>query len=129
MMYAKFKDGKIVKANKIYSPEGSYDAKEDNAPDGWYKVESEGDITDVSINGIPLSISRMRAMLVLEHMDLLDTVINMINGIGGDTKIAFENALEFERDSTFIATMTEALELTSEQVDSMYIEASELEVN
>lgn len=129
MLFAKFSDGTIIKAKKISTPDGEFDASKDEAPEGWYLVESESELTDISINGVPLTITRMRAMMALTHKGYYEQVKEAVASVGGDTEIAFNEALDFERDSTFVSNLGAMLGLDSDQIDQLFIYAASIDLN
>lgn len=79
---------------------------------------------------VPNQITPLQAKTVLLNHNLLDTVstyIENLNGVDGKkTQLAWEFASSFDRDHPLITTIGSALNLTSEQIDDLFIEASKL---
>jgi hypothetical protein len=77
---------------------------------------------------IPTTVTRFQALAVLAQADYLDTIWTYIDSLPRSdiTRLAFENATEWERTSPTLATLATMLNLTSEQVDDLFIAASNI---
>jgi hypothetical protein len=77
---------------------------------------------------IPTTVTRFQALAVLAQADYLDTIWTYIDALPRSdiTRLAFENATEWERTSPTLATLATMLSLTSEQVDDLFIAASNI---
>lgn len=128
MIYARIEDGKLVRAKRLATPSGTYDAESDEAPSGWYRIESDTEVDETSLSGVPSTISRLRALLELDAAGHLEKVEAAVNQIGGTTKIAYDNAIEFDRNSEFILQMGQLLGMSDEDIDNLFIAASELQL-
>lgn len=76
------------------------------------------------ISKSPSSVTMRQARLALLSNNLLDTVNSMLTT--SESKINWEYATEVYRNSTLVSEMQTALNLTDEQVDNLFIEASKL---
>lgn len=77
---------------------------------------------------VPPIISRFQAKAVLLQMELLDDVETLMTSASPIVKLAWENAIEFNRQSPSLLAMASALGLSSEQLDALFIEASNIVV-
>ena len=77
---------------------------------------------------IPTTVTRFQALAVLSQAGYLDTIWTYIDSLPRSdiTRLAFENATEWERISPTLATLATMLNLTSEQVDDLFIAASNI---
>jgi len=77
---------------------------------------------------IPTTVTRFQALAVLSQAGYLDTIWTYIDSLPRSdiTRLAFENATEWERISPTLATLATMLNLTSEQVDELFIAASNI---
>jgi hypothetical protein len=102
----------------------------DNVKNGWLIVDGEyiSPPDRVTIDYIepicPESITRFQALAALHNAGLLDAVITTVNLAGGLTKIAFDNAQNFNRSSPTIAAIQTSINLTDEQLDNLFIAGS-----
>jgi hypothetical protein len=142
--FYKLEDGVIAKVEyKIFTPNGEYvvaNHADYDFPilDRWYYFTDDlsaenyfnSKVGVPRVNGVPISITRMQALLTLDGMDLLDTVETMMNHANTPktTKIAYQNALEFKRNSPLVIGMAQALRLTDAQLDQLFIAGSEVNV-
>lgn len=72
------------------------------------------------------TITPRQARLALLQSNLLETVEDRINQIGGETKITWEYATEINRDAPMIINIGESLNLTEQQIDDLFTLASTL---
>ncbi len=77
---------------------------------------------------IPTTVTRFQALAVLSQAGYLDTIWEYIDALPRSdiTRLAFENATEWERTSPTLATLATMLNLTSEQVDDLFIAAANI---
>jgi len=73
----------------------------------------------VDPNAVPEVITRTQARLVLHRAGLLDTVLQIIAAGGIEAQIWYE-ANEWHRSSPVLASMSQALGFTDEQVDNLF---------
>ena len=74
-----------------------------------------------------LTCSRFQAIAVLHQMDLLETIKQIVETAEDPMlKIAWDNAVEFRRTSTFIISLVTLLGLTEEQLDHMFETAKKI---
>lgn len=101
---------------------------------GWFYFdtdeEAENYFNSGVTDGVPNTISRMQMFLVLEAMELLATVDAMMANPATPrtTKIAYETATIFSRQSPLVIGVGVALGLTSDQLDQIFIAGSEISV-
>lgn len=77
---------------------------------------------------VPEEVSPYQARVALLQAGLLSQVDTIVNASGNDAlKIAWEYANAFYRHSAFISSLAPALGLTEEQVDQLFIAASQVE--
>lgn len=78
---------------------------------------------------VPSQITNLQAKLVLKQFQLLEEVETFVNESNNDVlQMAWNHALTFDRYSHTILTMQNQLNLTDEQVDTMFIEGIKIEV-
>ena len=77
---------------------------------------------------VPQFVSRFQAKAALAGAGLLDTVEAMMSNSETPivARLAWQDALEFRRDSPTILTMAASLELTPAQVDDLFIAAAQI---
>lgn len=103
-------------------PEGYIEAKS-LRPDGDYIMSESGEW--VEYTPVPEKITKRQAMLQLNKVGLYQSVLDMTSNADNiNLKIEFDCATEFERKAPFILGMAKALNLSDEQVDSLFIEAA-----
>lgn len=75
---------------------------------------------------VPAKVTRFQAMAALLHAGLLDDVDAIMADASTPPlyKLAWREATEFERTSPTIAALADRLQLTSEQVDALFIDAA-----
>jgi hypothetical protein len=94
-------------------------------------VLPEGTIIDAYIpppTPIPSTVTRFQALATLSAGGYLDTVHAYIDTLprSNITRLAFENATDWERTSPTINTLAAMLGLTDAQVDELFITASQV---
>jgi len=77
---------------------------------------------------IPSSVTRFQALAVLAQAGYLDTIWTYIESLprSNITRLAFENATEWERTSPTLATLATMLNLNEAQVDEMFMAAANI---
>ena len=79
---------------------------------------------------IPQIITARQGKLTLLDSGIYQNVLDYINGLSGDeairAKISWEAATEFNRDDPVLVAITQALGLTSEEIDQMFIHGASL---
>ena len=94
----------------------------------WLALGNTPEPVDIIPVPVPQIISRFQAKAVLLQMELLDDVETLIASASPIVKLAWENAIEFNRQSPSLLAMASALGLSSEQLDALFIEASKVVV-
>jgi hypothetical protein len=95
--------------------------------DGWRVV----DLTPEEIaakNPVPKSVTRRQLLLVLASLET-PILPSMIEAMIGDNQIGlieFQNAGSFERSHPLVAQLATALDMTPEDVDNIFRQASKL---
>ncbi len=72
-------------------------------------------------------VSRFQAFAALEAAGLLSAATALVQAQGGVALLAWNNAIEFRRNSPTINTLAGALGLTAEQLDALFISAAQIE--
>ena len=94
----------------------------------WIEEGNTPEPVDIIPVPVPQIISRFQAKAVLLQMELLDDVETLMASASPIVKLAWENAIEFNRQSPSLLAMSSALGLSSEQLDALFIEASKVVV-
>lgn len=82
-------------------------------------------ITPSSIPSVPQSITRIQAMKVMKSMGLWDTFKAVIAS-NQDAQDEWDLAIQLDRGNEFVTALMPVLNLTSEQLDELFIQASKL---
>ncbi len=72
-------------------------------------------------------VSRFQAFAALQAAGLLDDATALVAQQGGVALLAWQNAIEFRRNSPTINSLAGALGLTAEQLDALFISAAQIE--
>ena len=75
---------------------------------------------------VPGRISMRQARLVLLSAGLLDTVNAAVTGLPRAEQIEWEYATEVRRDSSLVARLAQAINLSGEQLDDLFTQASKM---
>lgn len=77
---------------------------------------------------IPSTVTRFQALAVLAAGGYLDTIKTYIATLGEDniTRLAWENAADWERTSPTLNALATMLNLTSAEVDALFVAASQV---
>lgn len=76
---------------------------------------------------VPQSVSMRQARLALHAAGLLTGIDAAITQIGGAAQIEWEYATEVRRDNQLIEMVRQANSMTVEQIDQLFISASQIE--
>jgi hypothetical protein len=77
---------------------------------------------------VPQAVTAYQARVALLNEGLLDDVEQAVGALPDlKIKLAWHHALHFERNSPAIAAVAQYLNLTSEQVDNLFLEASKIQ--
>ena len=131
MRLAQIAGGKVV--NVSISTPGQ------EIPAGWIASETAGIGWDV-VNGEPVApvppapvvtvpdrVSRFQARAALMQAGLLDQAGAAVAQAGPLAQLAWNDAVEFRRNSPTINALAPALGLTAEQIDALFIAAAQIE--
>lgn len=79
---------------------------------------------------VPKTITRLQAMIALSQSGLLEKIQGMMTELPASNiqRLAWENALQFERDSAMVNGMAAAIGITQYQLDDLFIAAAAIEV-
>jgi len=72
---------------------------------------------------VPKAVSRFQAKAALFNAGLLPTVETAMAQASPVARLAWNEALEFQRDSPTVLSMASALNLTARQLDDLFIAA------
>jgi hypothetical protein len=72
-------------------------------------------------------VSRFQAFAALDAAGLLDEATAAVTAAGGKALLAWNNAIEFRRNSPTINALFGQLNLTPEQLDALFIAAAEID--
>lgn len=103
--------------------------KEENEPE--FVDYIEGEETEYNRQFIPKTVSQrqLRTQLILSGFDLND-IQNAINGMSEPNKsiaqVAWDYAITFERESPLLICIANNLQLTTTEVDNIFLNASKL---
>lgn len=76
------------------------------------------------VKHVPQSVSRAQAKIALNRAGLLDQVNAIVAAADIETQLAWNEALTFERSSPTVAKLAAALNLSSDQLDALFITAA-----
>ena len=95
---------------------------------GMQYVEASNSIIAIPPPAPPpvTSVTPRQARLALLAAGLLDQVQSAVDVAGGATKITWEYATEFDRNDPLIITFGTSLNLTSAQIDALFVQAATL---
>lgn len=107
---------------------------------GWRAVNSESDVLDgesysaempplIEMSSVPQEVTRYQALAALHLAGILVRVEAMMADQATDmlTVLAWRNAQEFRRTSPMVLNMAQALGLSDQQLDDLFIAASAIE--
>jgi len=93
------------------------------------RIDEEGNVVELPPRPEPKiipAISAAQAKVALLHFELLGQVKTLLPTFGEEVQLWYDNASTWERTNPYIQAFSDALGLTSEQVDDMFIYASDL---
>ena len=99
-------------------------------PEGFVKPKWDGEWVEgedpavIAAALIPRSVTRFQALAALHQAGHLETVQAMMAEADPLAKLAFDNALTFERNSPTVLSMGAALGLDSAQLDALFTQAA-----
>ena len=133
MYYNRNSDNSIAAANKVFGPDFILDENmTSETHDGWKWFDVPEDAYAYFANASPNSIKAWQAKAVLSLSGLLTSAEAAIDALPEPrltiVSSAWANNADFSRDSQTIASLAVALELTSEQLDAMFLQAADLAI-
>lgn len=93
---------------------------------GEQTIEDDAPASPPSEPKIPNRVTPRQARLALHAAGLLDQVEAAIAAGDKSTQLTWEYAVEFRRDDQLINSLGKQMGLTDEQIDNLFIEASNL---
>jgi hypothetical protein len=129
-------NGQLLHApNRLATPTGMYEASAQKSYkypiDGaWHYFDSEeaamvGLVTTQS-SGVPPVVSMAQAKRQLVRANLIDHIDAAVAQADKETQVVWQTATEIRRDSEFIENMKAAVNLNDEQIDQLFIAASQI---
>jgi len=114
-----------------FHPSIQWESVPDNTRQGMVKDGSNYHWPEPEPAAIPASVTRRQAKQALLMSALLANVQPAIDAIEDETErgmvqIFWDDSTTFERNNPQLIALGEALELTDEQIDDLFIQASEL---
>lgn len=96
---------------------------------GWNFVDGQLTPPPEEPTPVPQEVTRFQAFAALHLAGMLETVEAMMADPATDplTVLAWKNALVFKRHSPIVLTMAQALGLSEQQLDSLFITAASIE--
>ena len=97
---------------------------------GWSLVFGEKPsppLPPLPIKYVPEKVTRFQAKAVLQTMGLLTTAQSLVdNSEDPLVKLVWQEALHFERNSPVLNSLAQAMGLSEEQIDDLFIEAEQI---
>jgi hypothetical protein len=92
-------------------------------------LDAAAAVYDATVQEPPQSVTRLQARVALHHAGLLSQIEAIISDPGTDpvTVIAWQDAQTFNRTSPTLAALASALNLTSADLDALFIAAAAVE--
>ena len=117
--------GSIIAVSPIQSPNESWVAL---TPE-----EVEAHLHPPVVPIVPQSVSRAQGKIALSQAGLWEQVLQYADGITDPgqkliAEVALNDTTAWERDSPFLNAVATALEITSEQMDALFIAAAEIKI-
>ena len=131
MIVYKDKDGTVIPQGVGFEldgfkfPSNWLDLTTDEDKQAWGITKEEVPDPEPVVE-VPSQVTRAQAKIALYRAGLLDKVNTMVNGMGGEAAIWFNEAAAWERNNHYVQILGAALELTPEQVDGLFIEAGKV---
>jgi hypothetical protein len=98
-------------------------AMNDETTEGPLDEATDAELT-AFLNPPPASVSRMQAMVALNNAGLLTQVQAWVAAQDATTQLIWSNAQTFSRQSELLGRAAAALNLTSAQVDQLFVSAA-----
>jgi hypothetical protein len=92
--------------------------------DGVWREEY--DVEDAPPPPVPQSVTPRQARLAIEAAGLTAQVEAAVEAAGPTAKITWDYALEIRRDDPLLASLAQAVGLTGEQLDALFVQAAKL---
>lgn len=116
----------LLNCGLSWTSAGAIYGKENLTTEQKTKLQQVLDAHDPTKPRIPEQVTAAQARVSLHRANLLNAVKSAVEQAGGEIEIWFEYATEWRRDSQHIAALSAGLGLTSEQIDNLFIVASEI---
>ena len=127
LMYApNFVYGPGVNLNKTDEDKESMEVTE-----GWKWFDSDSEAYSffgITPESQPWSVTPLQAKIALHNAGLLPTIEAYMETADIPTKLAWQTASEFRRDSSMLKAIAAVLNLTDAQIDDLFIAAKTVEV-
>lgn len=127
MRAAFVQNGAVVKVLEVQSLDfmpGLIASDVANVGDSW---DGSRFIKPASPVVVPSSVSRFQALAALSNAGLLSRAQAAVNSATDPlVSLAWNNAQDFRRDSSMIASLAPAIPLTSAQIDALFIAAAQI---
>jgi len=99
--------------------------------DGGFIAPAAPEVPVIPVPAVPVSVSMRQAKRALLAAGLLDLADQAIAGIADDTErraaqIDWTSATDVRRDWPLVASIAQALGLTDQQIDALFVAASQL---
>lgn len=99
--------------------------------EGGFVAPAAPEVPVISVPAVPVSVSMRQAKRALLAAGLLDLADQAIAGIADDTErraaqIDWTSATDVRRDWPLVASIAQALGLTDQQIDQLFVAASQL---
>lgn len=119
-----FVENVVLAEDEYASTQGWIECPDDVCPGYIYQ---EGNfLAPPPVVIVPKSVSPRQIRLLLLQQNLLESVETLIAQQSADVQIAWQYATEYYRDDPLLLQLATDLQLTSEQLDQFFIEASKL---
>lgn len=102
--------------------------------DDWIELTEEEVVALLSSDAdVPQQVSRAQGKAALIRQGLWPSVLNYANSIEDETErqlaeVALNDTTDWQRSSPFLNAAAQALGLTAEQIDDLFIEASQIQL-
>jgi len=127
MIYVIVKNGVVVNRTQASEPLASNWIQSDTAQIGWLYNPSTGEFSPPPFPSpeVPQSLSPVQARLVMNRRGLREQVEALIQQSGNqDIKDYWEYSMSIERNHPILLDLAAQLEITSEELDEMFIEGA-----
>ena len=122
--------------NFVHGPGFSLNKNDENKSemeltDGWKWFESDSEayvFFGITPESQPWSVTPLQAKIALHNAGLLSTIETYMAIADVPTKLAWETASEFRRDSNMLKSIATLLGMTDAQIDDLFAAAKLIEV-